>query len=219
MTALSRSAIHRSIFLAPILAALGVMPAHGAITLLVDTNAKTFTWSGTATSDGFVVTDMIPKFIRLGMGTWNGGTVSEHGDGAISATLNTVSGSFTALLPGFNPGQLVMADSQNSLYTDLGSVMKTFNGGFPGDETATVSLTITGDGQTYSYASSLPGEQAFLESLDGTDLYFQDFQGGLGTFNIGSAAGQIVVVPEPSTVLLGLAAPLALLRRRRQANV
>lgn len=196
------------------LAALAAMPAEGAITLLVDTNAKTFTWSGTATSNSFVVAYGGFQNLRLGMGSWNGGTSTENGNGGISTTLNVVSGSSTSLLEGFNPGQFVMASTQDSLYTDLGFVTKTFSSGFPGDETATVSLTITGNGQTYSYASSLANEQAFLESLDGADLYFQSYTGPV-PLNLGSAAGEIVVVPEPSSALLALAAPLALLRRRR----
>lgn len=201
------------------LALLAMMPAHGAMTLTVDTNLKTFVWSGTATSNAIVVMESTFMAIRLGMGDWNGGSTSGTGANSVVATLNTVSGSGVTLMSGFGAGEFVIAGGQNSFYTDLGFIQKFSGGGLPGDGPATVSMTITGDGQSYSYAGFLPNNMAYLESLDGTDLFFQNNQGGLGVVNIGSAAGEIVVIPEPSSALLLLAAPLVILRRKRRESV
>lgn len=204
----------RSLSIAGILAIFAQIPAQAAVTLTVDTLAKTFTWSGTATSDFFSIPELGSKSIRLGTGSWIGGIADDVGEGSLGVGLNPGSGASASLSVGSWAGIPVLAGSQNSIYTDL-AIVSNFSGIPEGPSTA--SLTITGNSQTYSYAGLDSGSMSYLESLDGTQLYFQDDQGGMGVFNIGSAAGQVVVVPEPSGALFLLAAPFFLSLRRRRA--
>ena len=204
----------RSLSIAGILAIFAQIPAQAAVTLTIDTLAKTFTWSGTATSDFFSVPESEIKSIRLGTGSWIGGIAGDAGEGSLGVGLNPGSGASASLSAGSWVGIPVLAGSQNSIYTDL-AIVNNFSGIPEGPSTA--SLTITGNSQTYSYADLDSGTMSYLESLNGTQLYFQDDQGGMGVFDIGSAAGQVVVVPEPSGALFLLAAPLFLSLRRRRA--
>lgn len=207
----------RSLSLTGVLAMLALLPAQAAVTVTIDTLAKTVAWSGSATSASFVVPHNDITFFRLGTGSWIGGTlVTSSGGGSIEANLGPGSALGLFFSDSFSTGQIVVAGARDSFYTDLGSV--TNSGDVPGGP-ASVSVTISGDGQAYSYAGLVAGAMAYLESLDGTQLYFQDDQGGAGVFNIGGPAGQIVVVPEPSSALLLLAAPFLALRRRRRGVV
>ncbi|QJE97945.1 hypothetical protein [Luteolibacter luteus] len=203
----------RSLCIAGILALSAQIPAHAAVTLTIDTLAKTFTWSGTATSEAIVIPEDSMKSIRLGTGSWIGGTlVSNEGDGSLAPSL--IGGSGVSVMEGSFNGIPIVAGSQNSVYMDL--AMLSYIGGFPEGPTL-AALTITADEQVYSYAGLNGDALSYFESLDGTQLFFQDNQGGAGVFNIGSAAGQIVVVPEPSGALFLLAAPLCFSFRRRRA--
>lgn len=202
----------RSLCVAASLGMLALIPAQGAVTLTIDAFAKTLTWSGTATSDSFVIQEDDAFYVRLGIGDWIGGTITGTGSGSLGASLNGVSGPGVFLSSSSFEGEVVVASVRNSIYTDLGSVQNF--GGFS-EGPATVSMSLTGDGLAYSYANLVGAEADYLESLNGTQLYFQDDQGGQGVFNFGGPAGQIVVIPEVSSALFVLAAPFAFLRRRR----
>lgn len=200
----------RSLFTAGILTFLSQIPAQAAVTLTIDTQAQTLTWSGTATTGSFVVPAFSDKPIRLGTGTWTGGFTVSDGDGSLGSNLTSGSVSGLSFFPQYD-GIPVVHDVQSSIYTNLGIVSNMSE--FP----VSVSLAIAGDDQGYSYAGSPAQIISYLESLDGTLLYFQDHQGGSNIVNMGSAVGQIVVVPEPSAALFLLAAPLFLTTRRRRA--
>ena len=213
----------RSLSVAGILAISAQVPAQAAITLTIDTLAKTFTWSGTATSGSVLVGDWSSKTIQLGIDSWTGGTyVSADGDGALGVSLPPSSLLGTSVTPDFYSGIPIVAvnpsnpfDPTNSIKIPLAEVE--YRRILPQDPTsAPITLIITGDGQAYSYAGANQFRIDYLESLDGTELFFQDEQGGAGVFNIGSA-GHIVVIPEPSSALLLIAAPFLFSLRRRRA--
>lgn len=207
----------RSLSLTGVLAMLALLPAQAAVTVTIDTLAQTVTWSGSATSDTFVVPENDITYFRLGMGSWIGGTlVASSGGGSIEANLGPGSVSGVFFSDSFSTGQIVVNGARDSFYTDLGTVSNF--GPVPGGP-ASVSVTISGDGQAHSYAGLAAEVVDYLESLNGTQLYFQDDQGGAGVFNIGGPAAQMVVVPEPSSALLLLAAPFLTLRRRRRGVV
>lgn len=184
------------------LAAVALCPtaADASLYLTLDVDAQTFTWSGSATSISFEGTT---GTIRLGIGSWSGGSMS-----SAEASLNVSATSF--LFPDFNRGNLVLNYNANSLYTNLGFG----NYSSPTNQ----QLTVTGDNVAKSYTGAYSTEnENFLKTLNGTDLFFQNNRGGLGVFTIGPAAGSIVVVPEPSAAVLGLLGGLGLIARRKRA--
>ncbi|HLS28962.1 MAG TPA: PEP-CTERM sorting domain-containing protein [Opitutales bacterium] len=97
----------------------------------------------------------------------------------------------------------------DSLYVDVG--------GFSGLSGVAATVTVSGNGVPFSYLEHSDDRWAFLGSLDGEALYFQEDFGGLGVYNYGEAVGVISVIPEPSMMALllgGLSALLVLERRR-----
>lgn len=213
----------RSLSIAGILAIFAQIPAQAAITLTIDTLAKTFTWSGTATSDSVLVGDWSSKTIQLGIDSWIGGTyVNSGGGGALGVSLPPSNLFGTSVTPDSYAGIPIVAvnpsnplDPTNSIRIPLALVE--YRRIFSEDPaSAPATLSITGDGQAYSYAGAGQFRIDYLESLDGTELYFQDNQSGAGVFNI-SSAGHIVVIPEPSSALLLIAAPFLFSLRRRRA--
>ncbi|WP_367871664.1 PEP-CTERM sorting domain-containing protein [Luteolibacter sp. Populi] len=182
--------------------ALGIGCSGGAVTLTIDTYHQTFTWSGTATSDILNLPDGSSADFRLGSNAWLGGSALNEGGGD-SITLG--GGLPDNFIPSDTPGQMIVAESEGSIYLGLGSISAS-------DQQ--IQFVLTGDGTEYSYASGTPS--GGYESLDGVQLYFQYASMG-GFINFGDPAGQVVVIPEPSSgmLLLGAVAGLALRRRRR----
>lgn len=190
---------------------LALTPVHAAITLTIDTAAKTFTWTGSATSDPFAVAEGGFEFIRLGSGTWNGGTVSGTGEDALSADIDFGNGWPVYFSSSVFIGQLVVAELANTIVADLGFISNSFSDS--GERTGTIS--VVGNGAANSYAGYLDESAQFLESLQGVDLYFQNNGGGAGVTNIGAPAGQIIVIPEPASAILVAFGALGIFRRRR----
>lgn len=198
---------------ATLLAIAGLMPVHGAITLTIDTVAKTFTWDGSAISESITLAEGEAAYIRLGNGTWNGGTQTSTGDESLSAGINFGSGWAMSFFKSPFIGQIVVAPAPNTIVSDLGTIMNSFSDS--GTRTGTIS--VVADGVGYSYSDLSGGFIQYLESLDGVDLYFQNNKGGAGVSNIGNAVGQIVVIPEPATAALVALGATCFLRRRRKA--
>lgn len=188
--------------------------ASAAITLTIDTTAKTFTWSGSATSSPIVVMAGDSAYLRLGHGTWNGGSISDTGGDSLVANMDFGSGWTVFFIESPSIGQIVVAEHADTIVTDLGFISNSFSES--GNRTGTIS--VTGNGIPNSYSGYLGESIQFIEGLNGVELYFQNFQGGAGVTNIGPAAGQIVVIPEPSAAVIASFAALALLRRRRSSN-
>lgn len=205
-----RSHSIRSLFTAGVLTFLAQIPAQAAVTLTIDTQAQTLTWTGIATTDSFVVPAFSNKSIRLGTGTWSGGFTTSDSDGSLGASLASGRVSGLSFTPEYD-GIPVVHVVHNSIYTSLGIVDNR------NESPVSVTLAIAGDGQGYSYAGTPAQALSYLETLDGTLLYFQDVQSSANILNMGSAVGQIVVIPEPSSALFLLAAPLFLSTRRRRA--
>ncbi|WP_367871663.1 PEP-CTERM sorting domain-containing protein [Luteolibacter sp. Populi] len=182
--------------------ALGIGCCDGAITLTIDTIHQTFTWTGSATSDTLELTTESYSPFRLGATDRVGGYGVGGGDSI--SVVEEVGDRFSSQ----SPGAVVMVPADGTIHTDLGWIRSPRIG-------QQVRLAITGNGIAYSYASEVPwiGSPA---PLDGVQLYFQ-YQAGADIINLGSAAGQVVVIPEPSSgmLLLGAGAGLALRRRRR----
>lgn len=203
----------RSLSLAGFLGLLAQLPAQGALTLTIDTIAQTFTWTGSATSDAFAVEPLKSKFIRFGMGTRVGGSsLSFDGGGSLGVSFAGETGALINLTPHPNAGVSVMSDG--TFYTNIATILNVES--LPEAEAMFVSLSVSGDGQVYSFAGLTPTSLDYLASLDGTLLYFQDNQGGAGVYNIGSAAGQVVVIPESSSTLLFLGGLTWLVARRNR---
>ncbi|MCW1917061.1 hypothetical protein OJ996_25960 [Luteolibacter sp. GHJ8] len=201
------------LFLTALLGILPAVPTQAAVTVTVDTLAQTVTWSGTATSPLLVIAESDYRSIRLGFGDWTGGeSATSSFEQSLNVSLSPQSDWQIYLGESFASGQIVLAHSRDSFYTQLGFLTNT--GSFSGGPLS-ASLTISGDGVARSYAGLTASSLEFLESLDGTALYFQDDYGGAGIFNLGGPAGQIVVVPETSSILLLLIAPLLTMRRKR----
>lgn len=195
-------------------ASLSLATADGAITLTIDSSAQTFSWTGSATSDPFVVAENSFVTIRLGSGTWIGGSLSGTGTDSLDVQPNLPSNTFSAYyFDSIFNGQLILADTRNSFVSELGSIQN-FGGGF-GSGPIIASVSVNGDGEVYSYADYTDDSKAFLESLNGTQLYFQDERGGAGVFNIGGPAAEIVVIPEPASAALLALGAISLFRRRR----
>ena len=195
-------------------APLALATADGAITLTIDSTAKTFSWTGSATSDPVVVAENSYLNLRLGFGTWIGGVLSGTGSGSLAVQPIFPPGDFSASFSNSAIiGQLMVANTGNTLVSDLGTIQNSDDGSEGGPITASVS--VNGNGQIYSYAEYPESSMAFLESLNGTQLYFQDERGGAGVFNIGSPAAQVVVIPEPATAALLALGAISLCRRRR----
>jgi hypothetical protein len=191
------------------------LPAQAALTLTIDTFSQTFTWTGGATSDAFAVEPLKSKFIRLGMGTRIGGSgLSFEGGGSLGVSFAGETGALIDLNPHPNAGISVMSDG--TFYTSIATILNVDS--LPEAEAALVSLSVSGDGQVYSFAGLSQTSLDYLTSLDGKGLYFQDNQGGAGVFNIGSAAGQVVVIPEPSSALLLLVGSFVFTRWPRRAR-
>jgi len=213
----------RSLSVAGLVALIAQLPANAAITLTIDTISKTFTWSGSATSDSVELAKESPKIIQLGIDGWIGGIyISDDAGAPLGVSIAPPSPRHVDITPAFDTGIPTVTvnpsnpfDPTNSIRVRLGNVE--YRPPFSEDPaTVSASFSITGDGQAYSYATLNGNRTAYLESLDGTVLYFQDYQGGGSIVNIGTA-GQIVVIPEPSSALLLIAAPfLFSLSRRRQ---
>ncbi|MFT5905845.1 MAG: hypothetical protein ACI9E1_001450 [Cryomorphaceae bacterium] len=88
-------------------------------------------------------------------------------------------------------------------------------GTFAGDRSIVFDVSVA-SAAPMSYSDFDGTEAAFLESLDGTELFFVDRStGSFVNTSGGGAAITVTVVPEPSSIsLLGLSG-LLLLRRRR----
>ena len=75
------------------------------------------------------------------------------------------------------------------------------------------TISVTGSGLADSYSTLPITDKDWIESLDGRTLHFQKDN----RTNFGPVAGSIVVIPEPSVTLLGLAG-LGLVSRRKRTH-
>lgn len=190
--------------LAALAVTLGTGIANAQIVLTVDTSNRTLTWSGTATSDEFIMGEGVNLLnIRLGFGGWIGGRYAHMPEGALVVSSSTSN---------FGVGPAHPTIVTGSLYANLGS-LENWSG-----DSFSATVTVTGNGVPFSYLEDYDEQWVFLGSLDGEALYFQEDFGGAGVFNYGEAAGFVAVIPEPSTValLLGGLSALLVLKRRRE---
>lgn len=205
--------LSRALVLAGILSGLALGRAEAALTLIINTATKTYNWSGSATSEDFTTPVGSMHFLRLGSGGVNGGTVSQDqitlavsyilsSGGPASHVGGGSSGSYGGI------GVTIPAGSE-TLSTSLGYIQ----GGSGLDAVGHVVVEPFSSASS-SYAGFNVATRTFIESLDGTPLYFQ-YWGGGPFVDFGPSAGQIVVVPEPSSALL-LLGGCALMRCRRR---
>jgi hypothetical protein len=195
-------------YLSPLIAAvfsiIGIAPADGALTLTIDTASKTFTWSGSATSDPILLTIGSYRDFQIGFGAWHGG-YNLNDDGAFDVEPDI--SDFTVNFREFHPGMITAAPSANALAVSIGNISNN------SDRAISVSVTVEADNAAYTYSDVYFEVIDYLESLNGTNLYFKDSDGPDIRFS--NLAGQIVVIPEPSIVALGALGAIGLLRRRR----
>jgi hypothetical protein len=195
-------------YLSPLIAAvfsiIGIAPADGALTLTINTASKTFTWSGSATSDPILLTVGSFRDFEIGFGAWQGG---DNLNGAGSFDVEYDVSDYRVTFTESVPGRITAAPSVNALAVSIGNFSN------ESDRASSVSLTVEADNVAYTYADASTEVIDYLESLNGTNLYFKDSNGGDIRFS--NLAGQIVVIPEPSIVALGALGAIGLLRRRR----
>jgi hypothetical protein len=196
---------HALLFAAVPIFALG--SAEGALTLTIDTLSRTFIWSGTVTTDELLVNIRRYESYRIGTSSFNGGSTGiVAGAGALTLTRNGMA-DFTR---DSSLGEIYVTSAAGlGVWSTLGSTGQSVT---PSE----ITFTLTGDGIPYAYATG-DTSQALLDvyaSLDGQQIHVQRLESG-SFGNLGSAIGQVVVVPEPSGALLLLVASGLLLRRRR----
>jgi hypothetical protein len=176
--------------------------ADAALTLTIDTNARTFSWSGSVTSEAYEL-NQYSRWLQIGDDGFNGGqsfgfapllTLSSAGNG-----IDTYSD---------DPGQLILVTSGPSIHTDIATL------GYNSASPMLSPVTVTGNNQTQGFVDqAIP----FFESLNGRTLYFYDVQLPTGgdPIRIGAPVGTIVVIPEPAVGLLSLGGLLMTFRRKR----
>lgn len=175
-----------------------------ALTLTIDTNARTFSWSGSVTSEAYELNPFSYK-LQIGDAAFNGG----QGFGV--APLLTVSSVGNGIDRYSNdPGQLILAisGSSASIHTDIADF--DYNSASP----LLSPVTVMGNNQTQGFVDqAIP----FFEPLNGRTLYFYDVQlpAGGAPIRFGQPVGTIVVIPEPSVALLSLGSMLLAVRRKR----
>jgi hypothetical protein len=205
--------LSRVLVLAGILSGLALGRAEAALTLIINPITKTYNWSGSATSVDFTTPVGAMHIVRLGSGTWNGGTVSQD-ELTLAVSYILSSGGPASHVGGGTSGSyggiaVAIPAGSETLSTSLGYIQ----GGSGPDSVGHLVVTPFTSASN-SYAGFNVSMRTFIESLDGTPLYFQYWDGG-PFVNIGPSAGQIVVIPEPSSALL-LLGGCALMRRRRR---
>lgn len=181
---------------------LTLAQANAALTLTIDTNAKTFSWSGSVTSEAYEL-NQYSALLQIGDDAFNGG------QGFGYAPLLTISSTIGNGISAYNDeaGQLVLVTTGPSIHTDIANL--SYNSASP----MLSPITVTGNNQSQGFVDqAIP----FFEPLNGRALYFYDVQLPLGgdPIRFGAPVGTIVVVPEPSTAILVIGA-LGFIRRRR----
>lgn len=206
--------LSRGLVLAGILCGLALGRAEAALTLTINPATKTYTWSGSATSADLMTPVGSTHVLRLGSGTWNGGS-SSQGQVRLGVSYIQSSGGPANHVAGGIYGGILVATGGGTLSTNLGSIQA--GAGEPPGSVGQVTVSVINSAPV-SYAGFLAGDRAFIESLDGSPLFFQYWDGGGSFVNFGTSAGQIIVIPEPSSssalLLLGAC---GLMRRRRRA--
>lgn len=144
----------------------------------------------------------------------NGGTVLAVG-GAPSSTF------FVQIFAGINAGAMFAVDSIGS--NPLSSTITGSSGGFDGNYgyVPTAAPDTTGFVQVFAWegastfaAATIKGQSAILPQAFGRDAGTPNFPAPTQLVNFGAI--QLAVVPEPSTIALGVLGGLGLLLRRRK---
>lgn len=178
--------------------------ANAALTLTIDTNAKTFSWSGSVTSEAYELNQYSQR-LQIGDDAFNGG------QGFGFAPLLTVSSAGNGIdAYSDDPGQPTLVTSGPSIHTDIANL--SYNSASP----MLSPVTVTGNNQTQGFVDqAIP----FFEPLNGRTLYFYDVQlpAGGAPIRFGAPVGMIVVIPEPSVALLSLGGLLVAYRRQRSS--
>ncbi|RYD31035.1 MAG: hypothetical protein EOP85_23180 [Verrucomicrobiaceae bacterium] len=176
--------------------------ADAALTLTIDTNAKTFWWSGTVTSEAYELKPY-STWLQIADNSFNGGFI--FGESPLLTTPSVIGNGISAF--DSKAGQIVLRTSVPSIHT----LMATFQYNAASPVLAPFTVTGNNQAQTFTYLA-IP----YFETLNGRALYFYDVGFGGPPIRFGASVGTIVVIPEPSVGLLSLGSlALPFMRKRK----
>lgn len=186
--------------------------AWSALTLTLDVENLTATWTGSAvldirTLDGDVANIYIASS-QLDIPVTAGYIDNDPSSFAVDVTINGISNGSISEAP--NSERIYVDDSPMLIGVRVVDIID--NDG-PGNRDS--QITVTGNGVTYSinFNNLSQAQIDYLKTADGSELRF--FRADSPENDLGEA-GTVVIIPEPSQLtMLGLAGAGLLVRRRR----
>lgn len=189
---------------------LAPLSSQAALTMTVNTSAKTVAWSGVVTSGTIFTT---PFTINLDIIVATAFTPNPSGPTPY-VQLGTEGLVMTSHSTTITNG--IVAPAEPRLYVDGNNVLTSVivativdvDGG------GQTTVTVTGDFNAYDYGSVglSPAQLSTLEGLDGAQLRFYRVDNGL--LDLGPAGTVVVAIPEPGPVSLLVVSLLGLALRR-----